>query len=108
MSVSKGRSPRSHMWLWLVSALMANILIGYLFKINETLASKFSLPLVVAELVSFVVVGIRRLNDINRKTAWILIGFVPILNLGLGVVLLFRKSAVAMVQEKFEGTQDIK
>jgi len=107
MRVSKGRSPRSHMWLWLVAFFMANILYGYLYDTNETLASMLSVPLITVEVLSFIIIGIRRLNDINRKPAWILVGFVPILNLGLGVVLLFRKSVPITKTEIIEGIQNI-
>jgi len=42
--------------------------------------------------------AVKRLHDINRPGGWLLLMFIPVLNLVLGIVLLFKKGTVGTNQ----------
>ena len=80
-----GRSRRSEYWyftlFYLVIAIVLSVLDGILFggsvdgKGTPVLSGLFML----AMLLPFIAVGIRRLHDTDRSGWWLLIGMIPIL-----------------------------
>lgn len=76
-----GRSPRMHMWIWLLAMLGLAAVVG-----------KTSPAFAVIITVSFLFMAVRRLNDLNRSPWWALMALVPLVNFLLLIVLLVRGS----------------
>lgn len=76
-----GRSPRMHMWIWLLAAVGLTAVLG-----------KTSPALAVILTASFIFMAVRRLNDLNRNPWWALVALVPLVNFLLLIVLLVRGS----------------
>lgn len=76
-----GRSPRLHMWIWLLAMIGLAAVMG-----------KASPAFAVIITASFIFMAVRRLNDLDRSPWWALMALVPLVNFLLLIVLLVRGS----------------
>lgn len=67
-----GRASRSEFWWFVLFVLVANIVVESVFK------GTIGYIITIALMVPHLAVGIRRLHDINKPAAWILLSFIPL------------------------------
>lgn len=79
-----GRSPRMHMWIWLLAMVGLAAVMGKTSQVFAVIAT-----------ASFIFMAVRRLNDLNRSPWWALAALVPLVNFLLLIVLLVRGSVDA-------------
>jgi len=87
------KSPRSHMWITFIGGWV----LGGIFQMQlENIPSELTQPLAILALVvlsiAYVVVGMRRLNDLGMSRLRILLLFIPLVNIWFVFLLLSRPS----------------
>ena len=90
----EGRSPRTHVWMLYGATFMGAFFIALLPELfNDDLFSiLFSILFVMfffGANIAYLIIGIRRLHDMDKSGWWMLFVFVPLANLALMVALLF-------------------
>ena len=78
----KGRARRSEFWMFMLIFLLIMISLGFIDVALGMYSEKndiglFSGVFIVAILIQYLAVGIRRLHDTGRSAWWFLINFIP-------------------------------
>jgi uncharacterized membrane protein YhaH (DUF805 family) len=76
----QGRANRAEFWWFFLAVLLSSILIAIIVSIIPALFFLHTL-LAIAIIVPSISLSFRRLHDTGRSAWWLLLGFVPILNL---------------------------
>jgi len=75
----QGRAPRSEFWWWYLFYLIVAIVLGIIdATVIGSDAGILGAVWVLATLLPFLAVSVRRLHDIDRSGWWILIGIIPL------------------------------
>ncbi|MBS45957.1 MAG: DUF805 domain-containing protein [Nocardioides sp.] len=72
-----GRARRSEYWYFFLAVILAEIVIGIVYAVSDTLGIVLYVVLVLAIIVPTLALSIRRLHDTDRTGWWLLIGLVP-------------------------------
>lgn len=116
MDLITEKSPRSHVWIWLGISIAIKLSTGgmiyspfiipieLIFTMYRflTVILPVNTAMVLVEIIlidtliflSMFIIGIRRLNDLNRNPWWILMMFIPLLDIALLLALLFRPPVI--------------
>ena len=78
------------MWILVCATLSAVVAVLALIPVSEKAAAVGAVLFAVAANGAYLVVGVRRLHDIDKSGWWILFALVPFINLALLLAQLFR------------------
>jgi len=92
-----GKSPRPHMWEVFIGGWIANfVFMAWKKNAQPELIWPVATLVVITILFFYLIVTMRRLNDMGMSRWITLLWLIPIVNLVLLLVLLFRGSSVAV------------
>jgi uncharacterized membrane protein YhaH (DUF805 family) len=82
---------RLHRLGYFIRLLLSNVVTYFLYSCSTTMSPQLFLISVGALLVYvFLFIGLPRIRDLGMSGWWLLVFFVPVVNIWLGLILLFR------------------
>lgn len=88
----EGRSGRAEFWWWILAYFVAYVVVA---MVSRALGMGGWLALIywLAVIVPTVAVGIRRFHDIGKSAIWVILLFIPIVNIIIALIFLTKPSA---------------
>lgn len=77
-------------YFWRGMMLGLVVLVGYILSMSIVLAI-IGVPMILLAMISSTMIAICRLHDLNKSGWWIIIGYIPYVNIIVGLYLLFVK-----------------
>ncbi|PQA86129.1 DUF805 domain-containing protein [Hyphococcus luteus] len=86
-----GRSGRAEFWWWVLAYIIGAILVTAVSRtlgMGDILTTVYGLALIVPN----VAVSIRRFHDIGKQALWVILMFIPLVNLVVALIFLTKPS----------------
>lgn len=85
------RRNRQSYFLFIIISSFATFVLGAMMEGAGSAASGLALIATLVVMVIGIIVGVQRLHDVDKSGWWMLLMFIPIVNLLLGLYMLFAR-----------------
>lgn len=86
-----GRSGRAEFWWWILAYVLGYIVIGFVVGLLN-LPSIIGTIYMLALIVPYIAVSIRRFHDIGKEAWWVILLFIPLVGLIIALIFLTKPS----------------